>query len=158
MFQAIALISAPPNVKTPLPSRPLVPFPLHFNYQLLIPMLADPACYAVMVNKRIGNVTETLYIPKEELIAHYGRHGEIRTPHAGLVDAINHVGTMSRPKGAAYEYTPRRVEVEAAAHAFNDSKYRAPHVVEVVGGTSVVGVVATLAPVQVVGTVASAAF
>jgi hypothetical protein len=36
---------------------------------------------------------------------------------AGLVDAINHVGTKSREKGDYYEYTPNRIEVDTIADA-----------------------------------------
>jgi hypothetical protein len=157
-FLVVGFVSRLPGDKTPLPKRALIPVPPGCNYQLCITMLAAPENYALVVQKSIGNVTETIYVPKEEIVAHFGPRRALRTPHAGLVDAINHVGTMSLPKGHDYEYTPSRLEVDTAVHAFNDPKYRVPYAVEAVIGTNVVPTVATLAPVQVVGTVSSAAF
>jgi hypothetical protein len=121
-------------------------------------MLPGPESLALVATKSIGNVSETLYFAKGGLIAHWGPRRELRSPHAGLVDAINHVGTMSRTKGHDHEYTPCRVDVDTAVQAFNDQKYRVPYIVEVVGTPAPVQTVATLAPVQVVGTVSSAAF
>ncbi len=154
-FRVEALVSLHPGDKTPLPNRPHLQIPPLFNYQLLIPMLASPEPVALVVTKAVRNFNETPYIAKEELIAHRGLYGVLCSPHAGLVDAINNPGVMSLPKGADFAYTPRRLEVDAAVHSLNDQKYRVPHHVEVLGGTSVVPVVATLMPVQVV---VSAAF
>ena len=157
MFLVVGFVSRLPGDKTWLTKRPLVPVPFGFNYQLCITMLAGPDNFAVVATKSVGNVSETLYFAKEELIAHRGPRRELRSPHAGLVDAINNVGTTSRPKGNYYEYTPSRVEVDTAVLAFNDNKYRVPYIVEVVGTPAPLPTVATLAPLQVVGTVVSAA-
>ena len=158
MFLVVGLVARLPDDKTWLTERPLVPVPFGFNYQLCITMLAGPENYALVVQKSVGNVTQTIYVPKEEIIAHFGPRRQICTPHAGLVDAINNVGTRSRPKGHYYEYTPSRLEVDTAVHAFNDTKYRVPHLVEAVGTPAPVTTVATLPPLQVVSTVSYAAF
>jgi hypothetical protein len=158
MFLVVGLVSRLPGDKTWLTQRPIIPVPFGFSYQLCITMLAAHENYALVVQKSVGNVTETIYVPKEEIVAHFGPRREICTPHAGLVDAINNVGTRSRPKGHYYEYTPSRLEVDTAVQAFNDNKYRVPHAVEAVGTPAPVPTVATLPPLQVVGTVSYAAF
>jgi hypothetical protein len=157
-FLVVGLVSRLPGDKTWLTKLPLVPVPSGLTYQLFITMLAGPENYALVAQKSLGNVSETLYFDKEELIAHLGPRREIRSPHAGLVDAINNPGTMSLPKGTYYVYTPSRLEVETAVHAFNDNKYRVPYAVEAVGTPAPVTTIATLAPLQVVRTVSSAAF
>ena len=158
MFLVVGMVSRLPDDKTSLTKRPLVPVPFGFNYQLFITMLAGPENYALVVQKSVGNVTQTIYVPKEEIIAHLGPYRKIFSPHAGLVDAINNFGTKSLPKGQYYEYTPSRLEVDTAVHAFNDPKYRVPHAAEAVGTPAPVQTVATLEPLQVLGTVVSPAF
>jgi hypothetical protein len=157
-FLVVGLVSRLPGDKTWLTNLPLLPVPFGFNYQMFITMLAGPENLFLVAQKSVGNVSETLYFAKEELIAHLGPRREICPPHAGLVDAINNVGTMSLPKGPYYQYTPSRLEVDTAVQAFNDQKYRVPHAVEAVGTPAPVPTVATLAPLQVLGTVSSAAF